>query len=1134
MHIRNGIRTALRARLRSVLFALLILVLTLALTLSVGMWGYCARLLAQFDETYTSIVLAEYMGEDYPDNSVADPDAREALAALDDDAAAGVEGVRLWERTDLITLAADGYKRPGSASPYNSCGVVVATRLSPLYNTGWGASSAADTVLSEERIVVDTSTWDAVYYMPGLEPLELHLYFYLPGIAGVSEEYVSSPEYRGNTVSFGESMSADELPERFLLGELFPDVVGDYTHGITVEGDLPEGYGRTAPVYYYSPQSDTYEFYGEHISGYTGSISRSIYTPDGREGVLAVFDFGTAGFAPEWGKRYLLHGKFVTGGASNRTFAVTDFYEGCEAAPWLELTGEDDPALTDGIFIEYADRYRYAASFVQAEASRDIASLEAFQQGTQYLTEGRFPEAGETGVCVISGSTAEQMDVGPGDTVSVSVLTSAEDNLYELTRTGDLRAWKIVGVTNPSDDYSGWFWVSDAEGGLGSPLFGYELGRAVLDNRSAVQAVEALQTLMPDQVRLTLYDQGYSAAAEPIQAMRTTAIAITTAAALGALAVLFLFAYLFIGRQRETVQVLVSLGTPKKKIRLWFLSGTSLITFFSAVLGAIAGYLTLDRAIAQAIAIAERLYAVDVRYSNAALGVVLEAPQAASVPAWYALATAAAVFFAALALCLVFLRYARQENTPKRGKTAVRVPKGKTSLFGRGAGRFALLAARRGGWRSAVVPLAALVLTLLLGILTAGSAGWEGQLEELYSNSALEGQVVSANGRSATKLSVSAATVRDLYQSGQLEEVAVSLGWNYWFRDEMPQFANTVFGDESRSAWIRQQPELIALNSLSAAPEFYYTEMPEVEWLDGWDETFLSESDYVGFMDSSIPFEGVFSIPPYPVLVSRAFLEERGLALGDWTSLFIRLELQNSRTDTDISVRIVGTFQPAGQKQNIYAPLGCWFDPAWITGDTTPLAEGEMVSLTSYITNQEQLDKYIYFSTNFRTCRFTLKSAYDLEDFRQILADGKYSQVGKVTGNRTTVLLLDQNFQKTVGGLGRYISFSRILFPVLLAVVGVMGLIISWLMVNGRRMEFAVLRGLGASRRRVFSTFFLEQGALCLTGSLIGALALTVLYPMPAIWLAAAGFLVCYLSGCALSILAVGRTKLMALLSERE
>ena len=35
-------------------------------------------------------------------------------------------------------------------------------------------------------------------------------------------------------------------------------------------------------------------------------------------------------------------------------------------------------------------------------------------------------------------------------------------------------------------------------------------------------------------------------------------------------------------------------------------------------------------------------------------------------------------------------------------------------------------------------------------------------------------------------------------------------------------------------------------------------------------------------------------------------------------------------------------------------------------------------------------------------------------------------------------------------------------------------------------------------------------------------------------WLAVLAFLLCYLIGCALSVRAVGRTNLMALLSERE
>ena len=62
------------------------------------------------------------------------------------------------------------------------------------------------------------------------------------------------------------------------------------------------------------------------------------------------------------------------------------------------------------------------------------------------------------------------------------------------------------------------------------------------------------------------------------------ASAVTLAAACGTLAVLVLFAYLFVGRQQETVSVLMSLGTPARGIRLWLLSGAAVVAGAAAVL----------------------------------------------------------------------------------------------------------------------------------------------------------------------------------------------------------------------------------------------------------------------------------------------------------------------------------------------------------------------------------------------------------------------------------------------------------------------------------------------------------------------------------------------------------------------
>ena len=56
------------------------------------------------------------------------------------------------------------------------------------------------------------------------------------------------------------------------------------------------------------------------------------------------------------------------------------------------------------------------------------------------------------------------------------------------------------------------------------------------------------------------------------------------------------------------------------------------------------------------------------------------------------------------------------------------------------------------------------------------------------------------------------------------------------------------------------------------------------------------------------------------------------------------------------------------------------------------------------------------------------------------------------------------------------------------------------------------MRGLGASRGRVFLSFFLEQTLLALAGCAFGGLVLTALGAGGTGWLATAGFLICYLA----------------------
>ena len=1158
MSVRNGLFSTLRAKGRTALFTLLILMLTVALALGLGMWAYSGTLLTRMEEQYTSVALVEYMGEDYPDKDAADSAARAALELLDNEAMSAVDGVELWEQTKNTLVSVNGYMNSNVVTPYSNNAVVVAT-IKPEYTTGYGVVDEAD--LPESRAVLyiaagdndnpddsfilsdgniaTRSAYSYVFYLPDMELLELPYY------------------YQNDAIQNQLQGSRDEISEKE------PDGPYILSHFVTVRqgtsiwnryrydvmGELPTEYDREIlqdllenARYDYSESTDAYMSYNATILSDRsyGRISYALHSPYGTDSMICFFALSDGNFVPEDGKSYLLNGAFVTWGAGSRNFEVQPF-PGSDVEPWLELSGEDDPALTDSIFTEYAALYSIANNTAVLTASDNIAALEEFQQGSLYLSDGRFPQTGEAGVCIISGGMAESLKVGVGDTISLEILDSEPDERYMISATGDQRSMEIVGITNPSSDYSDRLWVSDAESEFSTPLFGYSLGMAVLDNRKAVQAAEGLTALLPTGVQLTMYDQGYAAAARPIRAMESAAQAITLASAFGALAVLVLFAFLFVGRQRETVSVLVSLGTPGGKIRLWLLSGASVVSGTASFLGAVIGSLTLDRVLTAAMEITERLYHTDTRYSEAVMGLVKEVEEIRAIPGWPALAAGLAVFFAALALCLIFLHHARKENAPKKGQVSVRVPKGRTSTGGQGSLRFAVLSAHRGGRRSVVVVAAALVLTLFVSILSASARSWSNQVDSLYADSVLDGRIVSLNGRKQTGLSIPTRDIQQLWKSGYLGDIFVSLSWPYEYTLEqsMPNISLYVPEDKATAMEIRRKPILSTVNSLSAAAEFYYTDRPEVRWLEGWDESCLSDDSHPSVIESIYTWlyenEYLPSDYIYPVLVSSRFLENNSLKLGDILTfkLYMYLYVDNKEVlvEWPASFRIVGSFTSVGAKDNVYAPLSLWCSSEWLYGE----GDKEMPNRDlGRIQNVNDLERSFYFRSRFENCRFTLNSAYELEDLRSWLAKQQYSQVGIVNYNRIAILLRDENFVETVGGLNRYISFSNILFPVLFLVVGLMGFIISWLMVSSRRMELAVMRGLGASHWRVFASFFLEQAALCLLGCLIGALAMTLLYPGGAVWLAGAGFLVCYLAGCALSVLAAGRTNLMLLLSERE
>jgi len=874
----------------------------------------------------------------------------------------------------------------------------------------------------------------------------------------------------------------------------------------------------------------------DDVDYYTGLLSRSLYSYDGKQEVFVnVVPEGRA-FQPEPRKAYVIHGSFLearVGGPLNgmRSFTLHGFDES-DAVPWEEYGGSES---ISAVFTEAAERYRIINNYVETVTAPDLEDLRVFQQGTLYLEEGRMPEPGEEDACVVSGDMAQSMGLVPGDTIRATAFSSREDNRYDMTLTDRHETLRVVGVTNTLDEYQGYLWRRGPYREE-TALYGYTLGTMSLENGKAAEAAEAVAALMPDNVRVTLLDQGYTDAVEPFRSMESTASNVLLACGAGVVAVLLLFAFLFVGRQNETVQTLVALGTPRRGIVLWLLSGAVLIAGLSALAGGALGGASLPLVFRLIRTLAERMRGERLMFSEMLLGSIKEPELQVSVPPWPILRLILGIIAVAVLFCLLFLRTAYRGGTLRRGKSRVRVPKGKTSLAGRGSLRFALLSIRRGGLRSLVVPVVSAALAVLMIVLCGIYQGWQNDLRAAVESASLGGQVTSTDGELFSGLTVQLSTVQQLLQLDDVESVYVSQRWHYWLTSEMPSFGGGAFGQEHRADWIARQPEIVAVNSLKGAKEFYFTD-PSVTWLDGWDESCMAGKDEAfgtvdiegipGVIPEGISGEIPFTITVFPAVVSDRFLEDHGWELGT----NFGCEFQNEYWNDWINLQVVGVYKQTGNRAHIYVPLSFYIDPDIITGERV-IAEPEGLRLSW---TAEDYENARLLASTFSTCRFTLESASHLDNTRRTLAEAGFGWPGHMGAARTTVILRDASLVKLTENLGRYMAMGRVMLGMILLIVALLGFIISWLMVNGRKGEFAIMRGFGARKERVFLSFFLEQAALCLCGCLIGCLSLIWLGSGGAIqWIALAAYLLCYLAGCAVSVKKIGKMNLMELLATRE
>lgn len=278
----------------------------------------------------------------------------------------------------------------------------------------------------------------------------------------------------------------------------------------------------------------------------------------------------------------------------------------------------------------------------------------------------------------------------------------------------------------------------------------------------------------------------------------------------------------------------------------------------------------------------------------------------------------------------------------------------------------------------------------------------------------------------------------------------------------------------------------------------------DISFIDGYDESFLNGNEPVCILrDKFIDDENINLDEDLTIEVFASKYDKEGEIIDD----FERLGL--------VKMKIIGIFKSKTQRRH-EAPF--------------------IISPIKFVES-------IYEGTNVRSyasaARFTLKDSLKVNEFKSKMQEigfsstnmqGGFSRVGKA------LTINDETFIMSATRLTESLNMLKSFKPLIFIIVAAIGFISSYLLMQSRQREFAIMRSLGTSKNKCFKIIFLESMVLVLLGSIIGAL---VSYQIVDIHIKTAGitllsFIIFYMLGTAVALLLLNRFSVMTILSKTD
>ena len=364
------------------------------------------------------------------------------------------------------------------------------------------------------------------------------------------------------------------------------------------------------------------------------------------------------------------------------------------------------------------------------------------------------------------------------------------------------------------------------------------------------------------------------------------------------------------------------------------------------------------------------------------------------------------------------------------------------------------------------------------------------QLEALPDAIPVEGRISNLNGTLLSGMMIKESMIDALDQSAYVTDLD--------YTSELSVTMGNLFDDEASDADAFTFPLCLGVNRAETYPDL----APE--------EALFAKGDGPEMLAGAEPV----------CVMRKQELDEQGLALGDKiriTVYYISYPHDNAMKVYHrlgvYDVTVVGSYDPiyredaarpaqvifpVGWLRSIYAQKGVWF-----FADSAHFLVSRPLELNSFKAEMHEID------------------------LLPVISQANATQRG------TSLTVSDETFIKTATRLKENISLQRMLMPFVILIVGLLGFVVSYLLLQSRRPEIAIMRSLGVTQRSCFVMLLFESAILELSGSLAGVVAASLVVAVDiTLGLAVVvPFFAVYMAGTAVALILLGRFSVMQVLT---